>query len=109
MTMTAIMMMMMTTTRRMTMTTKRTTMTTRVTQLWDLIEVRGFHEDIKDINNSDDDDDDDDHNDYNKEKKKNNNNGVGQFEHVRGSLHPSIHPYTSLHKKNNKTQSILHI
>ena len=48
---------------------------TRVTQLWDLIEVRGFGEDIKDISNCDDDDDDDDNND-NDEKKKNNNNEV---------------------------------
>ena len=29
----------------------RTTMTTRVTQLWDLIETRGFRENIKDISN----------------------------------------------------------
>ena len=46
-------------------------MTTRVTQLFDLIEARGFRKDIKDISNNDDDDDDiDDDNDKN--QKKNN-------------------------------------
>ena len=78
MTMTIMMMMTTTPTTRMTMTTTRTTMTTRVTQLWDLIEDRGFHKDIMDIsnNNDDDEDDDDDDNDNNDEKKKNNNNEV---------------------------------
>ena len=75
MTMTTMMMMM--TTTRMTMTTTRLTMTTRVTQLWDLIEARGFCKVIKDINNNDDDDgnDDDDNDDHenNDEKKKKNN------------------------------------
>jgi hypothetical protein len=49
-------------------------MTTRVTQLWDLIEVRGFREDIKYISNSTDNDGDDDNS--NDEKKKNSNNEV---------------------------------
>ena len=52
-------MIMITTTIRMTMTTTRMTMTTRVTHLWNLIEARGFCEDIKDISNNDDDDADD--------------------------------------------------
>ena len=49
-------------------------MTRRVTQLWDLIEARGFRKDIKDISNNNDDDgddddgDDDDDNDNNEEK-----------------------------------------
>ena len=52
-------------------------MTRRVTQLWDLIQVRSFREDINDISNSDDDDgDDDDNNDDNEEKKNNHNNEV---------------------------------
>ena len=46
-------------------------MTTRATQLWNLIEARGFLKDIKDIsNNNDDDADNDDDNDNN--HKKNN-------------------------------------
>ena len=61
-------MMMTTTTTRMTMTTTRTTMTTRASQLWNLIEARGFLKDIKDMSNNDDDDDDNDNN-----HKKNNN------------------------------------
>ena len=49
-------------------------MTKRVTQLWDLIEARGFREDIKDIsNNNESDSGDDDENDNNDAKKKNNN------------------------------------
>ena len=53
MTVTTMMMIMTTTTTttRMTMTTTQTTVTTRVTQLWDLIETRGFRENIKDISN----------------------------------------------------------
>ena len=43
-------------------------MTTRVTQLWNLIEARGFDEDIKDICNNDDEDADYDDNNH----KKNN-------------------------------------
>ena len=63
--------MMMTTTTRMIITIIRTTMTKRLTQLWDLIEARGFREDIKDKSNYDDDDDDND-NDNNDEKNNNN-------------------------------------
>ena len=53
MTVTTMMMIMTTTTTttRMTMTTTQTTVATRVTQLWDLIETRGFRENIKDISN----------------------------------------------------------
>ena len=62
----------------MTMTTTRTTMTTRVTQLWDLIEARGFRKAIKDIsNNNDDDGNDDDDNDNNNDKNNNNNEVEG--------------------------------
>ena len=45
-------------------------MTTSVTQLWDLIDAKGFRKDIKDISNNNDDygDDDDDDNDNNHEK-----------------------------------------
>ena len=39
------------TTMMMIMTTTQTTVATRVTQLWDLIETRGFRENIKDISN----------------------------------------------------------
>ena len=64
--------MMTTTTIRMTMTTTRMTMTTRVTHLWNLIEARGFCEDIKDISNNDDDDADADKDDTdNNDEKKN--------------------------------------
>ena len=44
-------------------------MMTRVSQLWDLIETWGFHEDIKDIvanDNNNNNDDDDDNNDKDK-------------------------------------------
>ena len=66
--MTTMMMMTTTTTTRMTMTTTWMTMTTRVTQLWNLIEARGF---IKDISNNDDDDADNDDDNDNKHKKNN--------------------------------------
>jgi len=49
------------------------TITTRVTQLWNLIEARGFREDIKDISNNDDDDDDADNDDDNDKNYKKNN------------------------------------
>ena len=50
-------------------------MTTRVTKLWDLIEDRGFREDIKDIsNNKDDDGDGDNHDDNDNNDEKNNHN-----------------------------------
>ena len=48
-------MMVMTAITWMIMTTTRTAMTTRVTQLWDLIEARGFCKDIMDISNNNDD------------------------------------------------------
>ena len=53
-------------------------MATRATQLWDLIEVRGFLEDIEDISNNDDNDGDGDDEDdnYNNDEKNNNNNEV---------------------------------
>ena len=48
-------------------------MTTKATQLWHLIEARGFHKDIKDIsnNNDGDGDDDNDDNNYNNDEKNN--------------------------------------
>ena len=62
MTMTTMMMM-------TTVTTTRMTITTSVTKLWNLIEARGFREEMKDISNNDDADNDDDKD--NKHKKNN--------------------------------------
>ena len=46
-------------------------MPTRATQLWNLIEGRGFLKDIKDISNNDDDDADNDDDNDNNHKKNN--------------------------------------
>ena len=49
---------------------------TRVSQLWDLIETWGFHEDIKDIIADDADSNDDDNNNANDDKDGNDDKGI---------------------------------